>query len=48
MLLARDGVGDREHAQKLVDEALVTYRDLGMDAYAARVSALAEQVDATA
>ncbi len=40
MLLARDGPGDREHAQALVDAARETYRQLGMDTYVARISAL--------
>jgi tetratricopeptide (TPR) repeat protein len=36
MLLARDGVGDRERADELLQRALVTYRALGMDGFAAR------------
>jgi DNA-binding SARP family transcriptional activator len=38
MLLARDGTGDSQRAAELLDRALVTYRELGMDAYAARAS----------
>jgi hypothetical protein len=30
MLLACDEEGDRERAQKLIDAALATYRELGM------------------
>jgi uncharacterized protein HemY len=39
MLLARDGPGDREHAQDLLAAALATYRELGMESYAARTAA---------
>ena len=42
MLLARDGPGDRERAQELLDQALATYRDLGMESYAASAGALLE------
>jgi uncharacterized protein HemY len=38
MLLDRDDPGDREHAQELLDQALATYRELGMESYAARAS----------
>jgi hypothetical protein len=31
MLLARAGPGDRERAQELLDAALATYRELGME-----------------
>jgi len=36
MLLARDGPGDRERAHDLLERALATYRELGMETYAAR------------
>jgi hypothetical protein len=38
MLLARDGHGNRERAQALLDKALATYRELGMQPYATSVS----------
>jgi DNA-binding SARP family transcriptional activator/tetratricopeptide (TPR) repeat protein len=38
-LLARNGAGDGERAQELLDRALTTYRELGMESYAAKVSA---------
>ena len=37
MLLARDAPRDTEKAQQLVSRALTTYRDLGMESYAASV-----------
>jgi hypothetical protein len=37
MLLARDAPRDTEKAQLLVSRALTTYRDLGMESYAASV-----------
>jgi DNA-binding SARP family transcriptional activator/tetratricopeptide (TPR) repeat protein len=40
MLLARAARGDAERARTLLDQAGATYRELGMDAYAARASAL--------
>jgi DNA-binding SARP family transcriptional activator len=43
MLLARDGPGDREGAQELLGTAVATYRELGMESYAAAASALAQQ-----
>lgn len=43
MLHARDGRGDRERAQELLDRALGTYRELGMDTYAAAAAALAQE-----
>jgi predicted ATPase len=39
MLLARAARGDAERARTLLDQAGATYRELGMDAYAARASA---------
>jgi hypothetical protein len=36
MLRARDGPGDRERAQALLDTARKTYLELGMDGFAAR------------
>jgi DNA-binding SARP family transcriptional activator len=44
MLIARAGPGDREHAQELLDQALTTYRELGMESYAASALALAQEV----
>jgi hypothetical protein len=44
MLHARDGRGDRERAQALLDAARRTYRELGMESYAAAAAALAQQV----
>jgi tetratricopeptide (TPR) repeat protein len=38
MLLARDGPNDRERAQQALDQALATYRELGMESYAAKAS----------
>ncbi len=43
MLLARDGPGDRERAQELLDQALAIYRELGMESYAATASKLVEK-----
>ena len=40
MLLARDAPGDRERAGELLDSALATYRELGMDFQAAKIAAL--------
>ena len=37
MLVARGGPGDGERADELLGEALATYRELGMEAYAARI-----------
>jgi DNA-binding SARP family transcriptional activator len=44
MLHARNSRGDRERAQALLDSALETYRELGMDNYAAAATALAEEI----
>jgi tetratricopeptide (TPR) repeat protein len=41
MLLARGAAGDSERALAVLEDALATYRELGMDAWAARVEALA-------
>jgi DNA-binding SARP family transcriptional activator len=41
LLLTRDVAGDAEQARELIEQALVTYRELGMDLQAARASALA-------
>jgi len=43
MLLARGEDGDSERVGALLDEALSTYRELGMDAWAARAEALASR-----
>jgi DNA-binding SARP family transcriptional activator len=48
MLLARDDPGDRERAHELLDAALATYCELGMETHAASASALAEEVGAAA
>ncbi len=48
MLLARDGTGDRERAQELLDAALATYRELDMAGDAARASALAQGIGTAA
>lgn len=40
MLLARDRPGDRERAQELLEQALATYRELGMESYAVKASAV--------
>jgi tetratricopeptide (TPR) repeat protein len=44
MLLARDEPRDREHARELLDQALTTYHELGMQGYAARACALAQEL----
>lgn len=44
MLHVRNSRGDRERAQALLDSALETYRELGMDDYAAAATALAEEI----
>ena len=41
MLLARGASGDSERALALLEDALATYSELGMDAWATRVEALA-------
>jgi hypothetical protein len=38
LLLAHNNASDRERAHKLLEEALTTYRELGMQSYAARAS----------
>jgi DNA-binding SARP family transcriptional activator len=48
MLIARDGSGDRKKAQELLDAALATYRELGMESYAAKASALAREAAVSA
>ena len=40
MLLARNAEGDPDKAQQLIDEALGTYRELGMQPHATRAAAL--------
>jgi DNA-binding SARP family transcriptional activator/tetratricopeptide (TPR) repeat protein len=42
MLLARNEPGDAEQARELIDQALATYNELGMEPYAARASTLAQ------
>jgi DNA-binding SARP family transcriptional activator/tetratricopeptide (TPR) repeat protein len=46
MLLARGEPGDADRARDLVEQALATYRNLGMDPHAARASDLLQQVPA--
>jgi DNA-binding SARP family transcriptional activator/tetratricopeptide (TPR) repeat protein len=46
MLLARNEPGDAERARELVESALGTYRELGMEPYAARTSVLAREAAA--
>jgi tetratricopeptide (TPR) repeat protein len=41
-LLARSAAGDREKARRLIDEALGTYRELGMEPHSARATALGQ------
>jgi DNA-binding SARP family transcriptional activator len=41
MLIARDARGDADRARQLLDQAMATYPELAMDAYAARVASLA-------
>ncbi len=48
MLLARGGSGYRERAGELLDAALATYRELGMEGHAASASALAKEGAPTA
>jgi tetratricopeptide (TPR) repeat protein len=43
MLLTREGPGDHERAQELIDQALSTYRELHMTTYAERAFALCQQ-----
>jgi tetratricopeptide (TPR) repeat protein len=43
MLLARDSPGDHERAVQLIEQALATYQELGMEPHAARASALAHE-----
>ena len=38
MLVERDGPGDPERAEQLLDEAIATYRELGMRSYEARAT----------
>jgi hypothetical protein len=38
MLLARDDPKDHKHARELLDQALTTSRDLGMNDHASRTS----------
>ena len=40
MLLTRDGPGDRRHAHDLLEPGLATYRELGMQSYAASAAQL--------
>jgi tetratricopeptide (TPR) repeat protein len=44
MLHARDGRGDRERAHALLDAAVATYRELGMESDAVKADALMEKV----
>ena len=46
-LLARHGPGDHERAQELLNQALSSYRELGMKSHAASASALLQQFNTT-
>jgi tetratricopeptide (TPR) repeat protein len=48
MLLARDAPGDPERARALIGQALATFHELGMETYAARASALAQETSVSA
>ena len=48
MLLARDGHRDRARAQELLDAAIATYRELGMESYAQKAHALTREAGTTA
>ena len=48
MLHARNGRGDRGRAQGLLEAARTTYRELGMETYAAPVAAGARNIGTTA
>jgi uncharacterized protein HemY len=48
MLLLRGPAGDRERALELVETALATYRDLGMEPDDVQASALARELGVTA
>jgi DNA-binding SARP family transcriptional activator/tetratricopeptide (TPR) repeat protein len=43
MLLARNEPGDAKRARELIEQALATYNELGMEPYAARASKLAHE-----
>ena len=45
MLHARDGRGDRDRTQVLLDDARKTYHELGMDSYAASSAAITHEAD---
>ena len=47
MLHARNGRGDRERAEALLDAARTTYRELGMDSYAAAAAAITQEASAS-
>jgi tetratricopeptide (TPR) repeat protein len=47
MLLARRDAGDAERARDLLDRALATYRELGMESQAARAASLAREAPAS-
>ena len=46
MLNARSAAGDAEQAQGLLDQALATYCELGMESHAARIAGPARDVSA--
>jgi hypothetical protein len=46
MLHVRDGRGDRDRVQALLHAARATYRELGMDSYAASAAAIAQEAGA--
>jgi hypothetical protein len=43
MLLGRGDANDSARARELIDAAVATYRELGMESYAARTSTLARE-----
>jgi tetratricopeptide (TPR) repeat protein len=48
MLLIRGDPGDADRARNLIEQALAMYRELGMQTYAARASALAQETSVSA
>jgi hypothetical protein len=48
MLFAGGRPSDRQHVQELLDQALATYRKLGMNSYAASALTLSHEIGATA
>jgi eukaryotic-like serine/threonine-protein kinase len=48
VLLTRDGSGDRDRGREIVNAAVATYRELGMETHAASAAALAREIGAAA